>query len=93
MLALGDIAESLLRRVGVTKERVQSLVGEKDCGCNKRQAALNEWGYRWQRAILRAVWVPVVYRIEMLCRGIASSRVGYAAMHLRLAVRVLVYGR
>jgi len=39
------------------------------------------------------VWVPVVYRIEMLCRGIASSRVGYAAMHLRLAVRVLVYGR
>jgi dolichyl-phosphate-mannose--protein O-mannosyl transferase len=93
MLALGDIAESVLRRAGITKDRVQSLVGKKDCGCNKRQAALNEWGYRWQRAILRAVWVPVVYRIEMLCRRVAYGRVGYAAMHLRLAVRVLIYGR
>lgn len=93
MFALGDIAERCLRCIGITKERVQALVGEKGCGCNTRQAVLNEWGYRWQRAILRAVWVPVAYRIEMLCRCVAYGRVGYAAMHLRLAVRVLVYGR
>jgi hypothetical protein len=36
-----------LSAVGITKERAQavaSAVGVKDCGCRKRQAALNRLG-------------------------------------------------
>lgn len=41
---LGDIVAAGLSAVGITKERVQRVanaVGVKDCGCAKRQAALN----------------------------------------------------
>jgi len=41
---LGDIVAAGLSSVGITKERVQRVanaVGIKDCGCGKRQAALN----------------------------------------------------
>jgi hypothetical protein len=41
---LGDIVAAGLSSVGITKERVQRVanaVGIKDCGCAKRQAALN----------------------------------------------------
>ena len=44
---LGDIMASALDAVGITKERVQavaSAVGVQDCGCKKRQAALNALG-------------------------------------------------
>lgn len=44
---LGDIVASGLAAVGITKERAQavaSAVGVKDCGCKKRQAALNKLG-------------------------------------------------
>lgn len=44
---LGDMVASGLASVGITKERVQavaSAVGVKDCGCGKRQAALNKLG-------------------------------------------------
>lgn len=44
---LGDMVASGLAAVGVTKERVQAVakaVGVKDCGCAKRQAALNKLG-------------------------------------------------
>ena len=46
---LGDMVAAGLATVGITKERVQAVaskVGIKDCGCAKRQAALNEFGKR-----------------------------------------------
>lgn len=44
---LGDMVASGLAAVGITKERVQAVaakVGVKNCGCAKRQAALNKLG-------------------------------------------------
>ena len=44
---LGDMVADGLAAVGITKARVQavaSAVGIKDCGCSKRQAALNRAG-------------------------------------------------
>lgn len=44
---LGDMVADGLASVGITKERVQavaSAVGIGDCGCGKRQAALNAIG-------------------------------------------------
>lgn len=46
-VGLGDMVASGLAAVGITKERVQAVaakVGVKDCGCAKRQKALNELG-------------------------------------------------
>jgi hypothetical protein len=40
---LGDRVASSLSAIGITKERVSKLAGG-DCGCAKRQAALNELG-------------------------------------------------
>ena len=40
---LGDIVASGLSAIGITKERVSKLAGG-DCGCQKRQQALNELG-------------------------------------------------
>lgn len=42
---LGDMVASGLSTVGITKERVSKLVGG-DCGCQKRQEALNALGRR-----------------------------------------------
>lgn len=41
---LGDIIAKITHATGVDKlaEGVAHLVGEKDCGCNKRREALNE---------------------------------------------------
>lgn len=47
---LGDIVAAGLDAIGVTKERVQavaSAVGVKDCGCKKRQEALNNLGRKF----------------------------------------------
>jgi hypothetical protein len=40
---LGDIVAAALSAIGITKERVSAAVGG-DCGCAKRQEALNELG-------------------------------------------------
>lgn len=40
---LGDIVASGLSAIGITKERVSDLAGG-DCGCQKRQEALNRLG-------------------------------------------------
>jgi hypothetical protein len=40
---LGDMVAAGLSAVGITKERVSKLAGG-DCGCHKRQEALNELG-------------------------------------------------
>jgi hypothetical protein len=42
---LGDMVAAWLSAIGITKERVSAVVGG-DCGCAKRQEALNELGRR-----------------------------------------------
>jgi hypothetical protein len=43
---LGDVVSSALSLVGITKERVSAVVGG-DCGCAKRQAAMNAAGAKY----------------------------------------------
>ncbi len=43
---LGDLVAAGLDAIGITKERVNRMVGG-DCGCGKRQAALNAAGAKW----------------------------------------------
>lgn len=38
---LGDVVETVLSAVGITKQRVSKVNGS-DCGCGKRQKKLNE---------------------------------------------------
>lgn len=42
---LGDMVAAGLSAVGITQERVSAIVG-RDCGCKKRQEALNRFGRR-----------------------------------------------
>jgi hypothetical protein len=89
MVALGDVVERVLRFFGITKTLVQSVVGE--CGCNKRQSALNQWGYRWQYKML----VPFYWVLQQLHRvrhSTLAMRLWLAWYHLRMAVRSLIYG-
>lgn len=44
-LGLGDMVAAGLSAIGITPERVSKAVGG-DCGCTKRQEALNELGRR-----------------------------------------------
>ena len=91
MLALGDITERCLRFFGITKERVSAVAG-KDCGCAKRQAAMNQAGYRWQHAMMRPyyrardLFLNAYYRLQ-------SSRLRMSGRFAWMAVRVLIYGR
>jgi hypothetical protein len=39
---LGDLVKKGLTRIGITEELVKSVTGKKDCGCGKRQSALNK---------------------------------------------------
>lgn len=43
---LGDMVAAGLSAIGITKERVSAAVGG-DCGCNKRQEALNNIGRKF----------------------------------------------
>lgn len=46
-LGLGDMVAAGLSSVGITKQRAQAVanaIGIRDCGCSKRQEAMNEWG-------------------------------------------------
>jgi hypothetical protein len=45
---LGDALESVLRSLGVTKERVMALSFGRPCNCDQRRESLNQWGYRQQ---------------------------------------------
>ena len=38
---LGDTVANVFKKTGVTKV-VETVTGNKDCGCNKRRAALNK---------------------------------------------------
>lgn len=42
-MGLGDMVAAGLSAIGITKERVSAIAGG-DCGCQKRQEALNEFG-------------------------------------------------
>lgn len=53
LVPLGDLVEKTLTFVGVTKKRVQAVTRTKDCGCQKRQQWLNQWGFRQQERLLR----------------------------------------
>jgi hypothetical protein len=98
MIALGDIVARCLALFGVTKERVQAVAG-KDCGCAKRQAAMNDWGYRWQyRMMFPFYWarsVPLYWlrmRWARAMQGPFGSRLIVATHYMRMAFRVLFYG-
>jgi hypothetical protein len=43
---LGDMVAAALDAVGITKARVEAVVGGP-CGCPKRQAWLNDAGEKW----------------------------------------------
>lgn len=49
---LGDRLAGVLAAVGITKERVSKAIG-RDCGCAKRQAALNKLGQQTAAAFKR----------------------------------------
>lgn len=48
---LGDLIESALGTVGITKDRVESWLGEP-CGCGERKQKLNQVS-AWARRILK----------------------------------------
>lgn len=52
---VGDLVESGLRRLGITKRRWRRWTGAKRCGCSKRQSWLNVWGDIVQRRIRGAL--------------------------------------
>lgn len=52
-IAVGDLVETMLTSVGITKERVQQWTRTQDCGCKQRQQWLNQWGYERQEQLER----------------------------------------
>jgi hypothetical protein len=49
-MMLGDRVEAALKTVGITKERVEAVVGP-DCGCEERRELLNSLGL-WAGRVL-----------------------------------------
>lgn len=98
MIAIGDTTERALRLIGITKERVSAIAG-RDCGCKKRQQAMNEVGYVWQGKLLVPIRRVLYYCEELRnrWRDMRYSRLGrrlhMAAHYLRMAGRALFYGR
>lgn len=43
---LGDMVEAALSAVGITKERVEAVVGGP-CGCSQRRTAMNAAAAKW----------------------------------------------
>ena len=97
MIAIGDITERALRIIGITKERVSAIAG-RDCGCKRRQQAMNEAGYVWQGKLLVPIRRVLYYREELRNRWRnirytqAGQRLRMAGHHLWQAGRVLFYG-
>jgi hypothetical protein len=91
MISVGDLVASVLRRIGVTHERLSAAIG-RDCGCRERATRLNHWGYRWQQRI--AAWLFRARHIAVQLRySPAGNRVYGVCYHLWMACRVLVVGR
>lgn len=53
-VAVGDLVARVLEAIGISKQRVSSVVG-KDCGCRGRQAAWNQFGFIAQFKMHRAM--------------------------------------
>ena len=92
MIALGDITEKALTSVGITKDRVQAVTGKRDCGCRKRQKAMNALGYRWQNWFFSQFYY-LLHRINVYKNSLAYSRFGFAYWHFKRGIRVLLTGR
>ena len=92
MIAVGDIAERFLRFFGITRERVQAATGKKQCGCAKRQDAMNKWGFRWQQRIFFVYDYMRGSLLEIPATRLAR-RVRRAISYFWLAFRALFYGR
>ena len=45
---LGDLVEYLLKKVGITEERVKRILGIKECGCKNRKDFLNKL-FSWRK--------------------------------------------
>ena len=90
-MALGDIVERVLRLFGITKERVQAATGTQDCGCQKRQAALNKAGYKIQGSLIRR-WTRLK-EIATFSDPERALRFRLARHYFGKAVSVLFYGR
>jgi hypothetical protein len=52
---LGDLVAMALGRIGLTKSRIRKWL-TKDCGCDRRQAILNNWGFRMQTRLNALGW-------------------------------------
>jgi hypothetical protein len=39
---LGDLVEKVLKKFGITEDRVKAMTGLKDCGCDRRKEWLNK---------------------------------------------------
>ena len=90
MIAIGDVTERFLRLFGITKERVQAVTG-KPCGCQKRQEAMNAWGYRVQQRIFHPMaWLINHWQFVRYNRFV--MRVSEASMYFRTGFRVLLFG-
>jgi hypothetical protein len=92
MIAIGDAIGRCLSFIGVTKQRVAILTRREDCGCENRQALLNEWGYSWQRRLARPLH-RVYFRWLMVRQGPLAVRLWIAKRHFSKGLQVLLYGR
>lgn len=92
MFMLGDAVERLLRSVGMTKERVQAITGNADCGCARRQEQANNFGLLIQRYAINILY-RVLNAIAVLRHMFRKSRFGRASVYLKMAAFLLVTGR
>ena len=53
-MGLGDMVAAGLEAIGITKARVSAALGVKDCGCSKRQSALNALGRKLGIGVTRS---------------------------------------
>lgn len=51
---LGDMVAACLESIGITKARVSAALGVEDCGCSKRQEALNALGRKLGIGVTRS---------------------------------------
>ena len=82
----------MLLACGITKERITSLSGAKDCGCKKRQEAMNRYGFLLQHWI----FYPVLLA-QQGWHGVRMNpfwgRLRLFFLHIRIAVRIVLLGR
>jgi len=91
MFALGDAVEKCLRCFGITDKRVSAVIRTNGCGCKKRKDALNNAGYLAQKFVNknRNQIIAAVYFAAM---RVKHSRIGVAAMYIKIAFRILFFG-